>query len=120
MQILSKGLRDDSPQPQERTSAEYHQTKARYDSMRPGSGYKDFAFDDAILGHHGDGCSGYWNREGHKHSRAENMAWCKNPANYWGPEHEDESNKSGGSSPRYIVPSKELGSHPDWWNFQPQ
>ena len=114
--ILNKGLRADSP-PGDHNSAAYHQAQARYDSKRPGSSYKNFGFDDAILGHKDPGCSGYWNEEGHKHSKSENQAWCKNPDNYWGPEHKDESNASGGSSPRYLYPSKDIGSHQDWWDI---
>ncbi len=42
LEILSKGLRPDSPPPIERTSSLYHQQKARYHSMRPGSSYTNF------------------------------------------------------------------------------
>ncbi|HUE78395.1 MAG TPA: hypothetical protein VMN38_02015 [Sphingomicrobium sp.] len=113
--ILSKGLRKDSPQPQEPTSAEYHVKKARYDSQKPGSGWKNFRFPVAILGHKDPGASGHWNREGHKQTKAENQTWNRNPKNYVGPEHEDESSASGGASERYIIPAKVLGSHRSWW-----
>jgi hypothetical protein len=112
--ILSKGLRADSP-PGDHGSADYHQTLAKYDSKRPGSSYKNFGFGVAILGHKEEGCSGYWNTEGFKHTRAENMKWCKDPNNYWGPEHEEESNASGGSAQRYKLPSKEEGLNAEWW-----
>jgi len=39
-------------------------------------------------------------------TREQNTTWNKNPDNYDGPEHEDESAKSGGSSARYKIPSK--------------
>ena len=112
LQILSKGLRADSPRPQQRTVAEYHVTKARYDSWR---GRQNFGFDVAILGHKGTGASGHWNTIGHKQTREQNHAWNFDPANYEGPEHEDESSASGGSAPRYNIPSKAAGSDPSWW-----
>lgn len=111
LQILSKGLRADSPKPIRRSDADYHQTEASYDSWR---GRKRFKFPVAILGHKDPGASGNWNAEGHKRSRADNLAWNKNPANYVGPEHKDESSASGGSSERYRVPMKAIGSHSSW------
>ena len=113
--ILSKGINSSSPKPILYNDKKYHKTKAKYDSKRPGSSYKNFKFQDAILGHKDPGCSGYWNKEGHKKSKAENKTWCKDSNNYWGPEHKKESSASGGKSERYRVPSKAIGSHPDWW-----
>ncbi len=115
LQILSKGLRHDSPKPILKDDATYHKDKAKYDSTRPGSSYKNFGYDEAILGHKDPGASGHWNREGHKQTKAQNIAWNRNPDNYQGPEHKQESSASGSSSERYIVPSKAIGSHPDWW-----
>ncbi|MCI0529673.1 MAG: hypothetical protein L0Y56_19705 [Nitrospira sp.] len=112
--ILSKGLRADSPQPILRGDAAYHKTKARYDSQRPGSPHKNFGYVVAILGHIEPGASGHWNTIGHTQSKAENMAWNKDPNNYWGPEHEAESAASGPKAERYRVPSKEIESHSDW------
>jgi len=51
---------------------------------------------------------------GHQQSYEDNLKWNQDPANYWGPEHKEESDASGGSSPRYRVPMKIIGSHPDW------
>jgi hypothetical protein len=115
LKILSKGLRSDSPQPILRDDASYHKEKARYHSTRPGSIYTDFEYSDAILGHKDPGASGHWNRIGHKQSKAANQAWNKDPNSYQGPEHEKESSASGASAERYKVPSKAIGSHPDWW-----
>jgi uncharacterized protein DUF4157 len=112
LQILSKGLRPDSPKPIERTDPDYHETKARYDSWR---GRQDFRFQVAILGHKDPGASGHWNRIGHTQTREDNQAWNRDPDHYAGPEHEDESSASGGSSERYRVPSKAAGSHRSWW-----
>ncbi|MDQ2807326.1 MAG: hypothetical protein M3Z04_10515, partial [Chloroflexota bacterium] len=116
LEILSKGLRSDSPPPIEHTSSLYHQQKARYHSMRPGSSYTNFGWPDAILGHKMElGASEHWNRIGHTQSKAQNRVWNQNPANYHGPEHKTESSASGSTSERYRVPSKAAGSHPDWW-----
>ncbi len=113
--ILSKGLRPDSPAPIEKQSVTYHEEKARYDSKKPGSMYKDFGFDVAILGHKDElGASKHWNAIGHKHTRAQNQQWNKNPDNYQGPEHEKESSASGSASERYIVPNMDIGSNPEW------
>ncbi len=113
LQILTKGLRSDSPPPIQSGSAEYHQTKARYDSKR-GPAHKNFGFDVAVLGHGPEGASTYWNRIGHTQAKADNKAWNNDAANYHGPEHEAESAASGGSSERYRVPSQLIGSHSDW------
>ncbi len=115
LQILSKGLRKDSPKPVSAGSAAYHQKKAKYDSKKPGSGYKNFKFSVAILGHKGKGASGHWNRTGHTQPKSANSTWNKNPANYHGPEHKTESSASGAASERYRVPSKAAGSHSSWW-----
>ena len=116
LQILSKGLLSDSPAPVEPSSVAYHQQKARYHSMRPGSSYTNFGWPDAILGHKMDmGASEHWNRTGHTQPKAENRGWNGNPANYHGPEHKMESSASGAASERYRVPSKAAGSHSDWW-----
>ncbi|MFB2891750.1 DUF4157 domain-containing protein [Aerosakkonemataceae cyanobacterium BLCC-F50] len=115
LQILSKGLRSDSPEPILKDDANYHKNKAQYDSTRPGSTYKNFVYSFAILGHKDPGASGHWNRIGHKQSKAENQAWNKEPNSYQGPEHKEESSASGGSAERYRVPSKAIGSHSDWW-----
>lgn len=113
--ILTKGLRDDSPAPIERTSAAYHRGKARYDSKKPGSSYKDFGYALAILGHKDElGASEHWNTIGHKQSKAKNQEWNNKPNNYQGPEHKTESAESGPHAPRYIVPNMDIGSHPDW------
>lgn len=111
---MSKGLRADSPQPIKATSVNYHKTQARYDSKRPGSQYKNFDFATARLGHKPIGASEHWNTIGHKQTREKNLEWNHDPNNYWGPEHKDESEASGGTADRYIPPSKERGSHPSW------
>lgn len=113
MTILNKGLRQKPKKEEDLMNAEWHKKKARYHSMKPGSPYRNFAWPEAILGHR-HGCSVYWNEEGHRHSRSENLRWNRNPDNYWGPEHKFESDASGGSSPRYRVPSAEIGSHESW------
>ncbi|MBE9151820.1 phage tail protein, partial [Coleofasciculus sp. LEGE 07092] len=115
LQILNKGIRSDSPKPILKDDKTYHMTKARYNSKRPGSSYKNFGFAEANLGHKEPGASGHWNKIGHKQSKAENRAWNKDPKNYQGPEHWEESSASGSSSERYRVPSKSIGSHSDWW-----
>lgn len=112
LQILTKGLRADSPPPILATDASYHEGKARYDSWR---GRRNFGFPVAILGHKDPGASGHWNTKGHQQTRDDNQAWNRNPDNYAGPEHEDESSASGGSAERYRVPSKAAGSHSSWW-----
>lgn len=109
--ILNKGLRSDSPKPIRRKDADYHQTLATYDSWR---GRKRFKFPVAILGHKDPGASGHWNLHGHKQAKSANTTWNKDPANYAGPEHKDESSASGGSSERYRVPMKAIGSHLSW------
>lgn len=113
MTILGKGLRQRPKDEDDLMNADWHKEKARYDSKRPGSAFRNFAWDDAILGHR-HGASTYWNREGHRHPRSENLRWNRNPDNYWGPEHRIESDASGGSSERYRVPSAEAGSHESW------
>jgi hypothetical protein len=115
--ILAKGLRPDSPKP---TS----DPASTYDSMRGGtravapSKYVDFTRPLARLGHGPVGASAFWNdgkpKPGHQQSFEENRKWNLDPGNYWGPEHKDESDASGGSSPRYKVPMREIGSHEDW------
>jgi len=114
LQILSKGLRTDSPQPILKDDAAYHRTQAKYDSQRPGSRYQNFGYVVAILGHKDPGASGHWNRTGHTQSKNDNTQWNRDPANYQGPEHEIESAASGPEAERYRVPSKEIGSHPEW------
>ncbi|SFD74003.1 protein of unknown function [Chitinophaga sp. CF118] len=76
---------------------------------------KEVKFADCILGHAGDGASGHWNRIGHKQTKADNEAWNKQTRNYHGMEDKDVSNASGGSAPRYKVPSKKEKSHEMWW-----
>jgi len=83
LEILSKGLRTDSPEPIKATSVNYHQTQARYDSKRPKSKYKDFNFEIARLGHGPVGASVHWNEVGHMQTREENIKWNHNPDNYW-------------------------------------
>lgn len=114
--ILKKGWRPESPPTSDITS--------RYDSMRggtravPPSPYVNFERKLARLGHGPVGASEFWNDgtpiPGHKQSYEDNRKWNLNPANYWGPEHKDESDASGGSSPRYKVPMRAIGSHEDW------
>ncbi len=111
LKILSKGLRSDSPKPIRKSDADYHQLEASYDSWR---GRKRFKFPVAILGHKDPGASGHWNLHGHKQTKSDNTTWNKDPANYVGPEHKDESSASGGSSERYEVPMKARGSHSSW------
>ncbi|MBO0792026.1 MAG: hypothetical protein J2P36_13915, partial [Ktedonobacteraceae bacterium] len=115
LQILSKGLRADSPRPIKTTDATYHKQQALYRSVVPGSGFTKFPYGDAILGHKGTGASGHWNKTGHKQTRADNQAWNNDSANYRGPEHKSESAASGASAQRYRIPSKAAGSHSDWW-----
>ena len=117
LEILSKKFNPGTPQPIEADSADYHTTKARYDSARPGSGYRNFKFPVAILGHKEKmGASDHWNKIGHTQTKEDNKAWNNNSANYQGPEHEDESAASGGSSARYEAPSKARGSDPSWYS----
>lgn len=114
--ILSKGLRPDSPAPILSRDKAYHRDKARYDSKRPGSTYRDFKYPEAILGHKEEmGASNHWNSEGHMQPRQKNLEWNQKASSYQGPEHYIESRASGGSSERYMVPSKEAGSHESWW-----
>lgn len=115
LQILSKGVLG-SPTSQEKQSADYHQDTATYESMRPGSGYTGFRFPDAILGHKESmGASDHWNEIGHTQTKEQNSVWNRSPSSYQGPEHKTESASSGGSSARYLVPSKIAGSHSSWW-----
>jgi hypothetical protein len=115
MQILSKKFSDRIPEPTpaERTSVAFHTDKAFYDSWNTGTKY--FPFPIAILGHAGTGASGHWNTIGHTQTKEQNRIWNKNPANYGGPEHKDESSASGGKAERYIMPSEDRGSHESWW-----
>jgi hypothetical protein len=115
--VLSLGLRADSPKPIDRTSSDYHQNYARYDSMR---GMRNFGFEDAILGHDDsehEGASGHWNETGHTQTKSDNLSWNRSLDAYWGPEHRRESAASGGSAPRYRVPGKDIGSHTMWWRL---
>jgi hypothetical protein len=114
LQILSKGVRPDSKKPIELGSATFHKKRARYDTKNPAHSKKNFPFSDAILGHKED-ASAYWNKTGHKKTKAENQAWNKDPKHYWGPEHFIESAASGSKAERYKVPSKAAGSHKSWW-----
>jgi hypothetical protein len=110
--ILKKGWRPESPPTTD--------IKSRYDSMRggkrakPPSPYVDFDRTFARLGHGPVGASEYWNDIGHTKSFDDNRKWNLNPDHYWGPEHKEESDASGGSSPRYKVPMRAIGSHEDW------
>jgi hypothetical protein len=114
LQILSKKFSAVEPSPTraERTDANFHQTKAYYDSWN--GAMKHFRFPVAILGHKGTGASGHWNSKGHKQSKAKNIEWNWDPANYGGPEHKAESAASGGKAERYLLPSKLRKSHADW------
>jgi hypothetical protein len=114
--ILSKKFNPKTPKPVKESSAEYHTSLARYDSARPGSGYENFKFPVAILGHKEKmGASDHWNKFGHKQTKEDNKAWNNDPDHYQGPEHEEESAASGGSSARYEAPTKARGSDPSWW-----
>ncbi|MEG5164469.1 hypothetical protein QUB37_29270 [Microcoleus sp. AT3-A2] len=119
VQILSKGLRADSPQPIQATSAEYHKKMARYDSKRPDSKYENFGYELACLGHGPEGASDHWNRIGHTQTKDQNMEWNNNPDNYWGPEHKVESQASSSKADEFKPPSKERDSHPSWWSKNP-
>jgi hypothetical protein len=98
----------------DKRNASYHEKQAHYASVVNPGGYPDFMFEDAILGHKPPGASGHWNAEGHTKDRDYNYTWNQNPANYHGPEHWLESSASGGSAERYMLPSKEAGSHDSW------
>jgi hypothetical protein len=114
--ILSKKFNPKTPKPIKESSVEYHTTLARYDSAKPGSGYENFKFPVAILGHKEKmGASDHWNKFGHTQTKDDNKAWNNDPDHYQGPEHEEESAASGGSSARYEAPTKARGSHPSWW-----
>ncbi|MFB6829623.1 phage tail protein [Streptomyces hydrogenans] len=101
--------------PTEEKDASYHQNKARYKSVVNPSKYPNFGFEDAILGHAGEGASGHWNKYGHMQTREKNIAWNRDPVNYHGPEHKEESSASGGKAQRYRVPCEEDESHESWW-----
>jgi hypothetical protein len=111
--ILAKGLRRGSKPPSD--------PESRYDSMlggkraQPPNKYVDFARPLARLGHGPLGASEFWNAQGHKQSFDDNRKWNLDSDNYWGPEHKEESDASGASAPRYLVPMKAIGSHSDWF-----
>lgn len=126
--IVKKGLlREDTYNytPEKEDDTTYLKTEARYKCARSG---KIITWDNIALGHHDDvGCSVHWNnggghgtfnKPGHTQTRDQNKDWNKNPDNYQGPEDRDESNKSGGSSPRYILPGppNNPDSHKMWWD----
>ncbi|MFD4949057.1 hypothetical protein ACFWNT_42840, partial [Streptomyces sp. NPDC058409] len=123
LEILSKGLLGSigpngewkTATTSEKANAAYHQQHAYYKSVVNPATYPKFQFPKAILGHRPPGASGHWNAEGHKQTREENLAWNKQPSNYHGPEHEDESAASGSEAERYKLPTKERGSHESWW-----
>jgi hypothetical protein len=123
LEILSKGLLGQrvagkyvKPTSAEKRDPRYHEDLAEYESKDPASSASGFAFEVAILGHKPPGASGHWNDEGHQQTRSENYAWNQDPKNYHGPEREDESSASGAAAERYMLPSKEEGSHKSWWS----
>ncbi|MCY4725930.1 hypothetical protein NYO98_06545 [Nocardioides sp. STR2] len=103
---------------QEKRDPGYHQKWAHYESAVPG-GDPDFMFDEAILGHAGEGASGHWNTKGHLQDREANYAWNQRPSSYHGPEQAQESAASGADAQRYELPTKERGSHHSWWGGNP-
>ena len=113
-QILSKKFSARTPTPIRAGDTDYHTDYALYDSWNVPS-RRNFRFSVAILGHAGDGASGHWNLTGHTQPRAANQAWNRSVSSYGGPEHEEDSSRSGGSAQRYNVPSKLAGSHSSWW-----
>ena len=115
LEILSKGLTN--PPPSGKTlDLKYHQKKAVYKSMRPGS-TKQFGWAKAILGHDDSklGASDHWNELGHRQTDIQNIDWNQKPDHYWGPEEATESSSSGTKSPLYRIPAKWFDSNPMWW-----
>ncbi|GAL83318.1 hypothetical protein MYP_544 [Sporocytophaga myxococcoides] len=126
--IVKKGLIREAQynySPEKEDDKNYLENEARYKCARSG---KIITWAKIALGHHDDvGCSVHWNdggghgphtKPGHTQTKDQNRAWNKNPDNYQGPEDRDESNKSGGSSPRYILPGppNNPDSHKMWWD----
>lgn len=64
---------------------------------------------------HDEGASEHFNRIGHQQSPRTNGKWNKRKETFHGLERRDKSNKSGGSSARYITPSKKLGSYEPYY-----
>ncbi|MFL7795189.1 MAG: hypothetical protein AB8I69_23820, partial [Anaerolineae bacterium] len=65
--ILNKGLVNEPPEGMSIFDQNFHERHAHYRSMRPGSEYTDFGWNEAILGHDDsvEGASANWNSEGH-------------------------------------------------------
>jgi hypothetical protein len=122
MVILSKGINaKHSLSPPQPTSFAWHQKSARYNSKRQPStkwtGDNVFKESEAHLGHiEPPGCAGHFNNEGgYRLGKAGNRSWTNDPAQYWGPEHEDESSGSGGKAERYDLRKlAEPDCHPDF------
>jgi hypothetical protein len=121
--ILAKGINaQKSLSPPQPGNFAWHAKDARYNSKRPSTswtGDKVFPESEAILGHiEPPGCAGHFNSEGgYRNGKAGNRAWCMDPSNYWGPEHEGESSASGGKAERYnILLLAEEDCHPDFLN----
>jgi hypothetical protein len=70
---------------------------------------------NVVLGHD-EGASVHFNRIGHTQTPQQNQQYNKTNIAYHGLEQRSKSNKSGGSSDRYVTPSQSLGSHPMYWD----
>jgi hypothetical protein len=64
---------------------------------------------------HDEGASEHFNRIGHQQSPRTNGKWNKRKETFHGLERRDKSNKSGGSSARYVTPSKKLNSYEPYY-----
>ena len=119
LKILALGLhKKDNPKfkknPKLATNKNWMKNKAIFRCVRTG---KRINYDEAILGHQSNmGASDHWNELGHKQTYEENHSWNTTLSSYGGPEDRLESASTGAASAKYLVPSKELGSHESWYS----
>ncbi|HYH86891.1 MAG TPA: hypothetical protein VEX60_15670 [Pyrinomonadaceae bacterium] len=70
---------------------------------------------NVVLGHD-EGASVHFNRVGHMQTPQQNQQYNQTKTAYHGLEQRPKSNKSGGSSARYVKPNQTLGSHQMYWD----
>ena len=70
---------------------------------------------EGVLGH-GESAGAYWNREGHKRSREDNLKYNRQTDTYARIEDAASSAASGAHEARYLSPGPHRGSHPSYWN----
>ncbi len=70
---------------------------------------------NVVMGHD-EGASNYWNREGHKLPPSKLREYNRELDSYHGLEQRAKSNKSGGGTPRFVHPSRALGSWAGYWD----